>query len=394
MERAARAEAIDCQLLVNHRAYGNLSDLGSHLFYEGKLTSSFKTCERFPSSVVHLRDLYLNPMVAPFRLDSPRLIVHVKGASEEQHGTSFYNPAHVNFVFKMVQRLLSDKKFKGKILIISPYREQVVRYRAVMRAFHVERVEVRTVETVQGGEASVVFFDLTRERSTPFNNESHRLAVSLTRAQEAEIIIMHEKQARERAGNFGRMLDFYQNDQHAPIAQVSPTTGRREPGGPHAPKAVPTAAQSAPTTAQGATTIAEGLTGLIDLIDLDDDADDGEYDTMQVGAYMEELAAIGAASADQPERPLDRMFKPLIPDLAPAVRPCVHQNIYVPATEDSAARHAGKQIRKVSEEQQQEIDEDECEAFKVPAMETPRASIAHRELPGRFDLLTDDPGWW
>lgn len=53
------------------------------------------------------------------------------------------------------------------------------------------RLEVRSVDTVQGHEADFVFFDLVREKPTEFLDDDKRLAVATTRARQGEVYVMH-----------------------------------------------------------------------------------------------------------------------------------------------------------------------------------------------------------
>ncbi|KAK2075367.1 hypothetical protein P8C59_009497 [Phyllachora maydis] len=143
MERAANSGAVPVQLLLNHRAYGNLQALGSRLFYQGTMLASQR---EFPETAEHIRQTYLNPL-----LGRP-------------------------FVLHLVGQLAQDAHFKrvgqnkaGSILVIAPYREAVMRYRNAFKNMRLCQengkegssvlCEVRSIETVQGGEADFVIVD-------------------------------------------------------------------------------------------------------------------------------------------------------------------------------------------------------------------------------------------
>lgn len=104
---------------------------------------------------------------------------------------------------KRVLELLEDPGFvridgsqPGTILIISPYRESFQKYRTEVAKTVVPeragRVEVRTVGTVQGGEADVVFLDMVKQKASTFSDDKKRLCVAITRARQAEVIMMSE----------------------------------------------------------------------------------------------------------------------------------------------------------------------------------------------------------
>lgn len=70
----------------------------------------------------------------------------------------------------------------------SEEQEIVARITEVEKAL--PKIEARTVDTVQGHEADIVFIDLVRTRPTPFLDDPKRLAVATTRARQAEIYMM------------------------------------------------------------------------------------------------------------------------------------------------------------------------------------------------------------
>lgn len=106
-----------------------------------------------------------------------------------------------------VMELLQDPSFRqvgrtdrGTILIIAPYKEAFMRYKKSIKnlpqtfqaRLGVEaRLEARTIDTVQGGESDFVFLDLVRSSATDFTDDPNRLNVALTRARQAEVILMH-----------------------------------------------------------------------------------------------------------------------------------------------------------------------------------------------------------
>jgi len=220
MERAAVNEAISHQLLINHRARAGLEYLASDLFYGGAMRSERQGDSLLPRSTRHLR-AWLQELInnAPkpqvpatlLGLDVPRLLVCDKrGTEAERVGTSFWNPQHQDFVIQQVTRLLNDdeflapdnpdgRKLPGDIMILSPYKEAVHRYRAAVNklplagnnaAARRSRIRVLTVDTAQGQESDVVFLDMVKARSTAHVENPKRLCVALTRARQAEVILM------------------------------------------------------------------------------------------------------------------------------------------------------------------------------------------------------------
>lgn len=207
MERADRRGAVRHSLLINHRAYGGLQQLASRLFYERKMVSGHKEEELFPPSVAHIQR-YLERFLEPGqRCREPRLLAFDGSRSEVRIGTSWFNQRHIDWVMQRVSELLPDPMFRqvgkdarGTILIISPYKESYMKYKKALKGLPASwqtrlnvdgRVEARTIDTVQGGEADIVFLDFVRSEATPFTDDPNRLNVALTRARQGEIIMMH-----------------------------------------------------------------------------------------------------------------------------------------------------------------------------------------------------------
>ena len=202
MERADKNGATTNQLLVNHRALGGLERLASDLFYEGAMRSEKTDDETFPRGVNN-QPPWLSSIAEGRKLAVPRLVVIPQNTSfVSRVGTSCWNPRHQELVLEYVGSLLKDRSFMhadgvipGTIMILTPYKESIYRYQgAVNRLFSKQlrrRVQVRTVDTAQGQEADVVFLDMVNDHQTIHIANRKRLCVALTRARQAEIILMH-----------------------------------------------------------------------------------------------------------------------------------------------------------------------------------------------------------
>jgi hypothetical protein len=87
---------------------------------------------------------------------------------------------------------LSAPALPGDILILSPYKAAVTKYRIAASKLPKggDRVRVLTIDTAQGQEADVVFLDMVKRQSTEHAENPKRLCVALTRARQAEVILM------------------------------------------------------------------------------------------------------------------------------------------------------------------------------------------------------------
>lgn len=202
MARADMVGAINSKLLVNKRAFGNLHKLPSTLFYDGQMSSGYTEAEKYPATVQYLKEYLEKLGQGKKELNENRAVIALTHSREETHRSSFWNPAHHNWVVSEVKKLLTDSKFKsltdptkpGTIMIQVPYSTAVRQYLAEVKQWPTEwqeRVEVMTVDKAQGNQADVVFLDMVRTTKAGFMNEPQRLNVAISRARQAEIIVMH-----------------------------------------------------------------------------------------------------------------------------------------------------------------------------------------------------------
>ncbi|PNP39282.1 hypothetical protein TGAMA5MH_08700 [Trichoderma gamsii] len=199
MARAEAASALDQKLLVNNRAYGNLHRLPSDMFYDGEMSSGHLKEKRYPPSTMHLKK-HLEKLSGCRNMEENRLVVSFAASSEEIHRNSFWNPMQHAWVAEQVKCLLNDDDFQslsgepGTIMIQTPYSTAYRQYLGEVKQWPPEwqsRVQVLTVDKAQGNQADVVFLDMVRTSSVGFMDDAQRLNVAITRARQAEVIIMH-----------------------------------------------------------------------------------------------------------------------------------------------------------------------------------------------------------
>lgn len=199
MARAAAASALDQKLLVNNRAYGNLHRLPSEMFYDGEMSSGHTKENRYPPSTMYLKK-HLEKLSGCRNFEENRLVVSFAQSSEEIHRNSFWNPMQHAWVVEQVKCLLDDDEFQslsgepGTIMIQTPYSTAYRQYLGEVKLWPLEwqcRVQVLTVDKAQGNQADVVFLDMVRTSCVGFMDDSQRLNVAITRARQAEVIIMH-----------------------------------------------------------------------------------------------------------------------------------------------------------------------------------------------------------
>ncbi|KAG6016139.1 hypothetical protein E4U54_002234 [Claviceps lovelessii] len=210
MARASSVGAVNSELLINKRAYGNLHRLPSHLFYGNRMVSSHIGEELYPASVSHLRHR-LSSLAGGRPIDENRLIIDLTTSREERMRESFWNPEHHHWVLAQAASFLEDDEFQSMrhehaatIMIATPYSTAYKHYQAAVKMWPQkwqDRVQVSTVDKAQGSEADVVFLDMVRSRTSGFMDDAKRLNVSITRARQAEIILMRRAMAYTPRGS-------------------------------------------------------------------------------------------------------------------------------------------------------------------------------------------------
>ncbi|KAK3330589.1 hypothetical protein B0H66DRAFT_68624 [Apodospora peruviana] len=199
--------------MMNHRALSGLHKLSSELFYDGRMGVPESLEENCPESLKYLREYFMKfqangPQPETTKSFVPRFLVDYNYFFEvEELFKSFWNSTYYNWVMARILELLDDPSFTqidglqpGTILILSLFREAFEKYRQAVGKDVAEedraRVEVRTLGTVAGAEADVVFVDMVMYTASPHTNDPKRLCVALTRARQAEVIMMSSGMGR------------------------------------------------------------------------------------------------------------------------------------------------------------------------------------------------------
>ena len=141
-----------------------------------------------------------------------RLILNSGLDESHEEAISFYNLREIKLAVETVQSLLSPDSWPAdkdgnktvpiapyEIAVMSPFREQVKRLRATLRAAGFGRVNVGPVEAYQGAEYRIVVICTTRARERFLENdkvkgaglifEHRRVNVALTRAKQGLVVI-------------------------------------------------------------------------------------------------------------------------------------------------------------------------------------------------------------
>jgi superfamily I DNA and/or RNA helicase len=181
---------------TQHRMVPQIGKLVSDCFYGGALKSAPK------------------PWIDAFSSQLPRPVVwlttcHVLHRSEARTGTSYSNTCEARIIYELLTRLdliATQKRLKGwDVVILTSYGEQrhVIDREVAKLQLQSLRVECNTVDAVQGREAKVAIYSLTRsnsEKRLGFLKEKRRLNVALSRGQQYLVIVGDHIFARDAVG--------------------------------------------------------------------------------------------------------------------------------------------------------------------------------------------------
>ncbi|KAK3996514.1 hypothetical protein QBC44DRAFT_365637 [Cladorrhinum sp. PSN332] len=206
MRRAHMLGAVSHELLTSHRAYGNIRQLPSRLFYDSKI----KAADYIPDSIAagilfekHLRPLLSEKHAHNMGDNRQRVFVQVPSAFEVMGGRSSYrNHDHLEYVVQFIKNLCADPRFTdvkhalpGTVLIIA---WDEVLYDRYIEAIHHEKglskdqVRVSTADSCRGNVADFVIVDFVRIPDFFITGGRHRLATAMSRARQGELVLIKD----------------------------------------------------------------------------------------------------------------------------------------------------------------------------------------------------------
>ena len=196
---------------IQHRMVPAIGSLVSECFYGGRLTNARPAGQP------------LAPLILPRPvtwLDTSML-----GARDRRAGVgamSYANPTEAEIVVRtlakvafVLQNSAAWKDRRPSVLVIAGYRPQVAEIERKIRATYGDLasidVEVKTVDAVQGREADVVLYSVTRSNDRGeigFLASRQRINVALSRARDALVVIGDSKTVSARPSPLREVLEY------------------------------------------------------------------------------------------------------------------------------------------------------------------------------------------
>ncbi|CAH6718616.1 helicase Sen1p [[Candida] jaroonii] len=167
---------------VQYRMHPEISLFPSREFYKSRLKNGDNTLAS------NTRSWHQNQLLSPYRF------FNTVGAHKQNERTkSLFNTSEANIALELVENLISlmpDRDYKGKIGIISPYKEQINVLKRIFRGKldpYVERlIDFNTVDGFQGQEKDIIIMSCVRANDAGgvgFLSDVRRMNVALTRAK-------------------------------------------------------------------------------------------------------------------------------------------------------------------------------------------------------------------
>ena len=185
-----------------------IGEMISQCFYEGRLES--RGPEPFP--------IILGCLQAPITWWSTS---SKPKRYERRVEKSFSNPVEVTHIHELFKNLKFAEDGGGlphdlnQILVIAPYTAQVLelqrRLRGVIDSFNNVRVEINSIDAVQGRESDLVIFSPVRSNSdnrVGFLNSDKRINVALSRAKRGLIIVGDHKFLATTESPFEQVIKY------------------------------------------------------------------------------------------------------------------------------------------------------------------------------------------
>lgn len=207
-------------LTVQHRMVPAIGNLVSECFYGGSLQSADSIWDTV------------------FQSQLPRPVTWLTTAQqidrfESAAGHSFNNPAEARIASELLRRLETLAQGKGKkltVMVLTGYTEQksLIERSLAGAQFGALEVSCNTVDAVQGREADVVIYSVTRSNTSNrigFLKEFRRLNVALSRSRQYLVILGDHVFAREAVGEnpFQQVIEYI--EQHPAACCVKEQKG-------------------------------------------------------------------------------------------------------------------------------------------------------------------------
>ncbi|XP_052894133.1 uncharacterized protein LOC128301604 [Anopheles moucheti] len=146
----------------------------------------------WPNEYFYQRKLKSAPCTEAQRKDIPLKPYMVISLSYDQELTQaqyeIYNKDEIRFVVGLAKKMVACCSNRASLAIITPYARHREEIAQTLRNLSLQRVEVHSIDSVQGKEFDVVVISLARSNGTGFLDQPERINVALTRARQCLVL--------------------------------------------------------------------------------------------------------------------------------------------------------------------------------------------------------------
>jgi superfamily I DNA and/or RNA helicase len=175
-----------CMLNIQFRMPTVIGEMISRCFYDSELKSSPDCEEKKP--ILFNNNLVFIDMEGNNKYHEQQDIIEDKFNNSNDHKSGPYNLEEVSILLEL---LINIRKMYGeRIVVITPYKNQMLRIRRNIKASGITNIHVNTVDAFQGDEADIVIFCMTRStKPTKYFSDSARLNVAFSRTKNMLIVL-------------------------------------------------------------------------------------------------------------------------------------------------------------------------------------------------------------
>ena len=202
-------------LNVQYRMNEKIMEFPNKKFYQGKLKAHESVKNITILDLLKRKKKKSGSKISRLLLSkTPIIFFHVSGEERKKADSkSLFNVEEAEIVKVVVECLLNNGIDEEKIGVITPYKDQEMLLREMLKN---ENLEIHTVDGFQGREKEIIIISFVRgneEGNIGFLNEERRFNVAITRAKRKLILVGNKDTLKRRNKLFREYIDYLKKNQ-------------------------------------------------------------------------------------------------------------------------------------------------------------------------------------
>ena len=194
---------------VQYRMNEKIMEFPNKKFYQGKLKAHESVKNITILDLIKRKRKGGSKIAGLLLSKKPITFFHVSGEERKKADSkSLFNVEEAEIVKLVVETLLNNGIDEEKIGIITPYKDQEMLLREMLKY---ENLEIHTVDGFQGREKEIIIISFVRgneEGNIGFLNEERRFNVAITRAKRKLILVGNKNTLKRRNRLFKEYIDY------------------------------------------------------------------------------------------------------------------------------------------------------------------------------------------